>query len=47
MRRLILTRAALARDATLPTDGIAGFRINHNLDLHIADFTVGTAARER
>lgn len=31
--------AALARQATGPLAGVAGFRVNHNLDVHVADFT--------
>jgi hypothetical protein len=32
--------AVIARDAALPMDGIVGLRVNHNLDVHIANFAV-------
>jgi hypothetical protein len=36
--------AALAGSRSTSTDGYVGLRVNHNLDVHIADFTVSKAA---
>jgi hypothetical protein len=36
-----LVRAIPKSDLGGATDGLAGLRVNHNLDLHISDFKVG------
>jgi hypothetical protein len=39
--------AQMERAADLNTDGIVGLRINHNLDVHVSDFGVSPATRQR
>ncbi len=36
--------AALAASATGPLNGVAGFRVNHNLDVHVDGFAVNAGA---
>jgi hypothetical protein len=35
-----VVRTLAKADLGVPTDGIAGLRINHNLDVHIGQFTI-------
>jgi hypothetical protein len=37
--------AALARQAAGPLAGVAGLRVNHNLDVHVGDFAVTPSTR--